>query len=155
MLLGVAAGAGTVFWWPTPPTKPPIRVDEHDVELILFDVSAPGPGSVADPLRVDGALLLSGAVASTVASIETSNDSLDIRAPALPATVSSTDRFQAVTLRITVRDCEKALRWEPTDRPFTIAWRDEFGQTHVDRAGDFSAATGDALRGYIADVCGE
>jgi hypothetical protein len=157
-VLGVAAGAGTVLWWQAEPTPAPFRADEHDVELVLFEAVPPatlpgGTGSEAGPLHLDGALLLSGAVASTVSRIEATNPSLDVWAPALPLTVSRTDRFRAVSLRIGVQDCETATRWEPADRPFTITWRDEFDRLHTDRAGDFGRSTATSLIRYIDAVC--
>lgn len=157
-MLGVAAGAGTVLWWQAEPAPTPFRADEHAVELILFEAVPPrsepgGTGSEAGPLRIDGAVLLSGTVASTVSRIETTAPSLDVLAPTLPVTVSPTDRFRSVELRISVRDCETATRWTPTDRPFTIAWRDEFDRMHTDRAGDFGRSTASSLVRYIGAVC--
>jgi hypothetical protein len=157
-VLGVAAGGGAVRWWQDRPEPPPLRVDEHDVELVLFEAVPPRPRPVGrdgdvSPLRVDGALLLSGAVTSTVLGIDTLDDSLGVRAPALPVTVSPTGRFQSVSLRIVVRDCSAATRWTPDDRPFTINWRDEYGQVHTDRAGDFGRATAVSLLSYVDAVC--
>jgi hypothetical protein len=160
-VVGVAAGAGTVLWWqaePTPPTSPRFRADEHAVELVLFEAvphrTKPlGSGSETS-LHIDGALLLSGEVTSTVVSIEHLGQSLDVRAPRLPLTVSRSDRFRSISLRVSVRDCERAIRWEqPGDRPFIIKWRDEFGRTHTDRAGDFGRSTGSSLIRYIDAVC--
>jgi hypothetical protein len=163
-LLGVAAGAGAVLWWqaqptpPTSPTPPRFRADEHAVELVLFEARPPeamprGPGSAAS-LHIDGALLLSGQVTSTVLSIEFLGQSLDVRAPRLPLTVSPSDRFQSIGLRVSVEDCERAIRWEqPGVRPFIITWRDEFDRTHTDRAGDFGRSTGDSLIRYMHAVC--
>jgi len=155
LVLGVVAGAGTVLWWQLEPAPTPFRADEHDVELILFEAvrNPGGTGSEAGPLRIDGALLLSGTVASTVSRIETTAPSLDVRAPTLPVTVSPTDRFRSVELWISVRDCETATSWAPTDRPFTIAWRDEFDMAHTDRAGDFDRTIANALLRYIDEVC--
>ena len=158
-VLGVALGAGTVLSWqdePTTPTPPRVRADEHAVELVLFEaVPSPGPaGARAGPLHIDGALLLSGQVTSTVLSIEFLGQSLDVRAPGLPLTVSPSDRFRSIGLRVSVEDCERAVRWErPGVRPFVITWRDEFDRTHTDRAGDFGRSTGESLIRYMHAVC--
>lgn len=106
------------------------------------------------PLQVDGAFLLSGTVTSTVLSINNPDDSLDVRTPALPVTVSPTARFQAVSLRIVVRDCKVANRWTPAGRPFSITWRDEYGKEHMDSAGDFDRSMADSLVRYVDAVCG-
>jgi hypothetical protein len=68
-------------------------------------------------------------------------------------TVSPSDRFQSVDLRIVVRDCEAAARWTAGDRPFTIRWRDEYGEAHLDRAGDFDRSTAISLTRHIDAVC--
>jgi hypothetical protein len=157
-VVGVAAGGGAVLWWqaePEPP--PPSRPDEHAVELILFEAepSRTHPGgaeSETSPLQVDGAVLLSGLVTSTVLGIGL-GDGLDVRAPGLPATVSPTDRFQSVNLMILVRDCKVATQWTPGDRPFTIRWRDDFGRAHLDRAGDFGTTMANSLIRYIDGAC--
>lgn len=156
-VLGVAAGAGAVLWWQARPAPSPFRPDEHAVELMLFEAVPPrthptGWETDNSPLHVNGALLLSGAVTSTVLGID-SPDSLDVRAPALPLTVSPTGRYQSVTLQINVRDCEAALRWTPGDRPFTITWRDEYGRVHEDRAGDFDRSMAVSLVRYIDAMC--
>ena len=156
-VLGVAAGAGAVLWWQARPAPSPFRPDEHAVELMLFEAVPPrthptGWETDNSPLHVNGALLLSGAVTSTVLGID-SPDSLDVRAPALPLTVSPTGRYQSVTLQIIVRDCEAALRWTPGDRPFTITWRDEYGRVHEDRAGDFDRSIAVSLVRYIDAMC--
>jgi len=158
LVLGVAAGASTVLWWQAEPAPTPFRADQHDVELVLFEAVPPatlpgGKGSEAGPLQIDGALLLSGTVASTVSRIEATNPSLDVSARTLPVTVSPTDRFRSVELWISVRDCERATGWEPADRPFTITWRDEFDRMHTDRAGDFGRSTATSLLRYIDAVC--
>jgi hypothetical protein len=161
-LVGVVAGAGAVLWWqaqptpPTSPTPPRVRADEHAVELVLFKaVPKPGPtGEGAGPLHIDGALLLSGQIASTVLSIEFLGESLDVRAPRLPLTVSPSDRFRSIRLRVSVGDCERAIRWDqPGVRPFIITWRDAFDRTHTDRAGDFGKSTGDSMIRYMHAVC--
>jgi len=158
-VVGVAAGGGAVLWWqaqPEPP--PPSRADEHAVELILFEAEPARthpnrPESDVSPLQVDSALLLSGLVTSTVVGIGTPGHGLDVRTPALPATVSPTDRFQSVNLTILVRDCQAATRWTPGDRPFTIRWRDEYGRAHLDRAGDFGSSMANSLIRYIDGAC--
>ena len=158
LLLGAAIGAGSVLWWPQGPGPTPILADEHAVELVLFDATPtrmpPGRwNSGFAPLRVDGAILLTGALASTVSRIGALDDSLEIRAPALPVTVSPTARYESVTLQIFVRDCEAASAWTPGDRPFAITWRDEHGREHLDRAGDFDRSLGDSLTRHIDAVC--
>jgi hypothetical protein len=158
-VLGVAAGGGAVLWWQARPAPPPFRADEHAVELVLFEAVPPrthrsGWESESSPLHVDSAFLLSGAVTSTVITISNPDHSLDVRAPALPVTVSPTARFQSVTLKIIVRDCKAATRWTPVNRPFTITWRDEYGQGHLDRVGDFDRAMASSLIRYIDAVCG-
>jgi hypothetical protein len=107
----------------------------------------------AGPLRIDGAVLLSGLVTSTVLAISTPGDSLVVRAQALPVTVSPSDRFQSISLDIFVRDCKAASRWRPVDRPFGIAWRDAYGRAHQDRAGDFDESIADQLTSYIEAAC--
>ncbi|MET1058230.1 MAG: hypothetical protein ABWX84_01445 [Nocardioides sp.] len=158
LVLGLAAGAAAVLWWEARPEPPPFRADEHAVELMLFDAVPPRPDSDAQtnevsPLRVDGAVLLSGGVTSTVVQIGAPHHSLDVTAPALPVTVSPTARYQSVQLRMTVLDCASAVRWAPGDRPFTIRWRDEYGKAHTDRAGDFDRSTASSLTRYIDAVC--
>jgi hypothetical protein len=128
------------------------------VELVLFEAVPPRARSSGsedvDPLQVDGALLLSGVVTSTVLRIGTPGQSLDVRSRALPVTVSSTGRFQPVDLEIVVRDCRAASRWTPgVERPFTLAWRDEDGRMHLDRAGDFDRSLAVSLVRYIASSC--
>lgn len=150
--------------WQAPPASPrpappPFHVDEHAVELMLFEVVPPrthpsGWESDNSPLQVDSGLLLSGAATSTVLGVDTPGRSLDVRAPALPVTVSPTSRFQWVNLKIIVRDCKAATRWTPVDRPFTITWRDEDGKMHLDRAGDFDRSMASSLNRYIDAMCG-
>ena len=157
-VVGIAAGAGAVLWWQAQPEPSPSRVDEHDVELILFEAEPPrghpgGRESEINPLQVDSAVFLSGLVTSTVLGIGTPGHGLDVRAPALPATVSPTDRFQSVNLTILVRDCRAATQWTPGDRPFTIRWRDEHGKAHFDRAGDFGTSMANSLIRYIDGAC--
>lgn len=163
-VLGVAAGGGAVLGWPAPPAPPrpappPFHVDEHAVELMLFEPVPPRTHpsrweSDNSPLQVDSGLLLSGAATSTVLGVDTPGRSLEVRAPALPMTVSPTSRFQWVNLKIIVRDCKAATRWTPVDRPFTITWRDEDGKVHLDRAGDFDRSMTSSLNRYIDAVCG-
>jgi hypothetical protein len=77
-----------------------------------------------------------------------------VRVPALPVTVSPTARYQSVELRLVVRDCRAASRWAlDVDRPFTIAWRDEDGRVHLDRAGDFDRSLAIPLLRYIDSSC--
>lgn len=158
-MLGVAAGGSVVLWWQARPASPSLRADEHAVELLLFEAVSPrthpsGWESEDSPLQVHSAFLLSGAVTSTVLTISNPDHSLDVRAPALPVTVSPTARFQSVNLEIIVRDCEAASRWTPVDRPFTITWRDESGREHLDRAGDFDGSMTRSMIRYIDGVCG-
>lgn len=155
--LGVAA-CGAVMWWQARPSPPPVRVDEHAVELVLFEAATPpaDPGereSDPGPLQVDGALLLSGRVTSTVVEIGAVTRSLQVRVPELPATVSPTRRYHAVTLAIIVGDCEAATRWVPGDRPFTVRWRDDDGEMHLDKAGDFDRSMAVSLVRHIDAVC--
>jgi hypothetical protein len=158
-IVGVAAGAGGLWWWRAQPTAPAFRGDEHAVELVLFEAVPPrarssGSEARVDPLQVEGALLLSGVVTSTVLRIGTPGQSLNVRSRALPVTVSSTGRFQPVDLEIIVRDCRAASRWTPgVERPFTLAWRDEDGRMHLDRAGDFDRSLAVSLVRYIASSC--
>lgn len=158
--LGVATGVAAVLGWPAPPRTalPPPHVHEHDVELVLFDVVPPrkhpnGRESGDRPLRVDGAVFLSGAVTSTVLGVDSLQNSLGVRATPLPATVSPTARLRSVQLEIGVRDCTTASRWTPFDRPFTITWRDEDGERHLDRAGDLDRPIARSLLHYIDAVC--
>ena len=158
LVLGLAAGAGAVLWWQARPEPPPFRADEHAVELVLFDALRPHTLSNSQrtefsPLHLEGALLLSGGVTSTVLEIGAPHPSLKVRVPALPVTVSSTARLRSLQLRMTVRDCKTASPWTPGDRPFTIKWRDEYGQVHMDRAGDFGRSTAISLARYVDAVC--
>ena len=137
-----------MLWWQDRPEPEPVRVDEHAVELVLFDVV-----SGSSPLQVGGALLLSGGVTSTVVEIGALERSLEVRTRDLPVTVSATDRFRSVTLGIIVRDCEAATRWVPGERPFTVRWRDEFGEVHLDRAGDFDRSMARSLVRYVDAAC--
>lgn len=158
-VLGVAVGGGAgLWWWQSRPASPPARVDEHKVEPVLFEALPPqspvGRGSEIIALHVEGAVLLSGVVTSTVLTVGALHG-LDVRAPALPAKVSPTSRFHAVTLEIVVRDCAAATRWAPDDRPFTISWQDEYGKVHLDRAGDFDSSMSDLLTQYVDAACGK
>jgi hypothetical protein len=161
LLLGVAIGGGAALWQQGRPSPRPafsVRVDEHAVELILLGAVGPrthrsGPGSEINSLQVESAVLLSGLVTSTVLKIDSAGPALDVRAPALPVTVRPTARFWLLDLQVIVRDCKAATRWTPEDRPFTIAWRDEHGRKHLDRAGDFDRAMATALIRYINAVC--
>jgi len=157
-VLGVATG-GATMWWQEAPAPTPFRADEHAVELLLLEAVLPRtlPSrslSKNSPLQVDSAFFLSGAVTSTVSTISNADHSLDVRAPALPVTVSPTARFQPVQLKIIVRDCKAATRWAPVDRPFTITWLDEYGKRHLDRAGDFDKSMAGSLIQYIHALCG-
>jgi hypothetical protein len=159
-VLGVAAGGGAVLWSTDRTSPSPFRPDEHAVELMLFKAEPPraearGRGLEFSPLHVAGAVLLSGAITSTVLRIHPPDPSLEVRAPALPVTISPTARLQLVNLRIIVRDCKAATRWAPDDRAFTITWRDEFGREHVDRAGDFEKSMAISLVRYVDAVCDE
>jgi hypothetical protein len=156
-LLGLVAGGGADLWRQAGPAPPAFRLDEHDVELVLIEAEAPRVhperrGLGVSPQEVDGALLLSGGLTSTVFEIGALDRSLEIRAPSLPATVSPTSRLQPVSFEIIVRDCKAASRWEPGDRPFTIRWRDKYG-AHLDRAGDFGRPMANSLIRYIDAVC--
>jgi hypothetical protein len=158
-LLGVAAGGGAVLGWQARTAPPPFRVDEHAVELILFQAVAPrtppgGSESENSPVQVESGLLLSGAITSTVLTINNPDHGLDIRAPALPVTVSPSARFESFTLEIMVQDCKAATAWTPVDRPFTITWRDEYGMRHLDRVGDFDRSMASSLIRYIDAMCG-
>lgn len=157
-VLGVAVGVGAVVTRQKPPEPAPFRVDEHAVELVLFQAvptgSDPSGREVpVGPLHVDSGLLLSGLVTSTISAITMSAGGLDVRVPALPVTVSPTGRFQEVAVKVIVRDCGDAMRWTPIDRPFAITWRDEYGREHNDRAGDFGPAVATSLARYILSVC--
>ena len=154
-VLGVAAGVGALVWRQAGPEPRPPRVDEHDVELVLFRALPTGgrPSERARPLTIEGAILLSGLVTSTIVSITASGDGLGVRVSALPVTVSPTARLREVALQLTVRDCKAAARWAPSDRPFTISWRDELGQEHLDRAGDLGRSVSGSITRYIQAVC--
>lgn len=165
-VLGAVIGAGAMLWRQAPPppsdsgerTEQPRRLDEHAVELLLLAPAASrtdpsGTGSAAG-LQVHGAFLLSGAVTSTVLSIDSAHRGLDVRVRDLPVTVSPTARFQLVRLQLSFRDCRAATRWAPVDRPFTISWRDELGREHVDMAGDLDRSTAASLVRAIDAGCG-
>ncbi len=157
--LGVAAGGGAVLSWQEQPAPPPaFRADEHGVEVVLFEAVPPrrhpnGRQSEVSPLHVDSAIVLSEGLPSTITGIGALDRSLDVRVPALPLTVSPTSRFRSVKLKIRVRDCEAATRWTPRERPFTITWRDQYGEAHLDRAGDFGSSVASSLVRYINSVC--
>lgn len=162
LALGVAIGAGAVVGWQDPhrPAPPEFHADEHAVELLLFEVAplrtrSGGSESEDGRLEVDSAVVLSGAVTSTVLGVQILDRSLDVRIPALPVTISPTARFQSVQLEIIIRDCTAATRWTPDDRPFTITWRDEHGKSHLDRAGDFDRSMARSLTRHIDAVCGK
>lgn len=157
-VVGLAAGGGAVLWSQAQPAPRHVGLDEHAVELLLFQAVPPrtypnGRESDTGALQVEGAVLLSGSVTSTVVWIGILDGSLDVRAPDLPVTVSPTGRLQSVNLRILVRDCKSATRWTPGDRPFSVRWRDEFGRAHLDRAGDHGKAVANSLISYIDAVC--
>jgi len=166
-VLGVVAGGGAMLWWQSQPAAPPSEeradqqprwFDEHAVELILLEPAAPrtppsGSKSEASLLHVHSAFLLSGAMTATVLSIDSPDQRLDVRVPALPVTVSPTARYQLVDLELIFRDCKAATRWAPVDRPFTISWQDEFGREHVDTAGDLDRSTAASLIRYIDAGC--
>ncbi len=148
-VLGVATGGGAALWQQARPSPHPVhslRVDEHAVELILFEAERPrtsssGHGSVIRWLQVESAVLLSGLVTPTVLKIDHPGLAFDVRAPALPVTVRPATRLRSLDLKVIVRDCRAASQWTPGDRPFTITWRDEHGRTHLDMAGDFDTST--------------
>ncbi|WP_028660816.1 hypothetical protein [Nocardioides insulae] len=142
---------------PDSATPAPLRVDEHSVELILTRTANPRPGQgeevVPVGLHLDGVVLLSGSVRSTVLWIDAPGGGLEVVTAGLPLTVDTSSRLSPVSLSVAVRDCAAALRWEPADRPFTIAWRDEYDGEHVDRAGDFDQSVGEALERFITASC--
>ena len=159
LALGVAAGASAVHRWGAEPAPSAFSVDEHDVELLLFEATPArnprrGQGTDAGPLRVHAAIFLSGAQTSTVTTINNPGGGLDVRAVGLPVEVSSDARFRSIDLAISVRDCAAATGWTPVDRPFRIAWRDDDGREHVDRGGDFDRTFARALVDYIDLACG-
>lgn len=124
------------------------------LEVVPPRTQPSGSGAEDSSLRVDSALFLAGAVTSTVLGVDNLDRGLDVRAPALPVTVSPTARFRSVDLEIIVRDCRAATRWTPVDRPFTITWRDEEGKRHLDRAGDFDRPMARSLIHHIRAMCG-
>ena len=147
-----------MVWRQAGPEPAPLRTDEHAVELVLFR-EAPARGRPSgreppdSPLRVDSALLLSGLTTSTIVAMTALGSGLEVRVPALPVTVSPTDRLHEIALEVVVRDCKAALRWIPGDRPFVITWRDEYGRVHMDRAGDFGLSTAASFSRYIDAAC--
>ncbi|WP_133241229.1 hypothetical protein [Nocardioides gansuensis] len=156
LVLGAAAGAGAVLWSQDQPERAPFRGDEHAVELMLLDVApgrTPEGSASASTLEIEAGLLLSGVVTSTVVGIDPPRGGLEVRAPALPVTVSPRARYQSIELELVIDDCEAATGWTPGDRSFTITWRDEHGRVHLDRAGDFDPATGRALARHVHALC--
>lgn len=159
-VLGVAAGVSAVVWRQAGPEPSPSRTDEHAVELVLFK-ALPTGSRLSDrylPTRhlyIDGAILLSGLVTSTIVSITASGNGLHVRVPALPVTVSPTARLREVVLQITVRECKAAASWTRRQRPFVVSWRDEYGQDHLDRAGDSGPSLTKSITRYIDAVCGK
>ncbi|UPK75598.1 hypothetical protein MU582_02870 [Nocardioidaceae bacterium SCSIO 66511] len=160
LILGAAAGVGAVLWLEDEP-KPDAHVPhEHAVELVLLGQSASRVTQTAEPpirgvVAVDAAVLLSGAVTSTVTDIKNLDRRLAVRAEGLPLTVSPADRFQLVDLEVKVRDCTAASNDESLDLPFTIAWRDEYGREHTDSAGDMNGAIRRELTGFIDQACAD
>jgi hypothetical protein len=153
LVLGVVVGAGVTVWRQSEPEPATFRPDEHAVELVLFQ-ELPSHSSERS-LHVDGALLLAGLVTSTVVAISASGSGLGVRISSLPVTVSPTRRFQEVALAVVVRDCKAAMAWTPRARPFVIAWRDEYGREHMDRAGDFGPSMAESLTRHIDAACDE
>lgn len=156
LVVGVVAGALAVLGWQqdersTPAPARAARGDEHDVELLLYEVVPAGRGRA---LRVHGGLLQSGGATSTVVSMGSLDGGLEILAPRLPVTVSPTARYRTVTLTFLVGDCRTATGWTPGERPFTLTWRDEYGDTHLDRGGDFDPSVGTAIVRYVDAACG-
>lgn len=157
-LLCAGAGGSAGLWWQSRSAPQAPSADEHDVELVLFQAVRPWadprrPESASSPLHLDAALLLSGGPTSTVVGIGALDRSLDVRARDLPVTISPTDRFQSVGLELVVRDCKGATRWAPSDRPFTVRWRDPSGTSHLDRGGDFDRSMVVSLMRYIDAAC--
>lgn len=160
-----AGGAGALIVGlpaPSPPTQNPSgesgSFDEHDVELILFQASRARPrggrsASRGRAVHLESAVFLSGGLTSTLLTIEALEPSLDIRASALPVTISPSNRYQLIVLEIIVRDCAAATQWTPSDRPFFITWRDELEKEHLDRAGEFNRTTATSLTRQVETTC--
>lgn len=159
LVLGAAVGAVATRTTQEDPARAPgvpVRAHEHDVELVLFGAVRPGRaghGGASRPLRLRAAVLLSGNQPSEVLAIDSLDGSLVVRASGLPVTVSTGDRFHALTLAVVPRDCAAARRWPPDSRPFAVTWRDEGGLEHTDRGGDHSASTARAVRRHLEAAC--
>jgi hypothetical protein len=165
-MLGVIGG-GAATWWldgssprdaraPSPPAAA-----GTEVRLVLSGVVAPtqpigrdGTGG-NDPLMIDGVLLHSrGPGSATITRIHRSSTSLAIRVPALPVTLSVNHSFERIRLKITARDCGLASEWTPSSQPFTLTWRDDHGDVHMDTGGDHDASMELEVMRYFDVVCG-
>ena len=107
------------------------------------------------PLRIDGALLHGrGTGTATVTRIHRPGKSLAIRVPALPVRLSVNHSFERIRLQILPRDCGLATQWTPSAQPFTLTWKDDHGDVHVDIGGDHDASMELTLIRYLDAVCG-
>lgn len=162
---GVISGGGAVWWNDRPPKEvgapsPPAATAGTEVRLVLSGVVASRPsdrsGTVgAAPLRVDGVLLHgSGSGSATVTRIHRPGNSLAIRVPALPVRLAVEHSSERIRLQILPRDCELATQWTPSAQPFTLTWKDDHGDVHVDVGGDYDPSMALALIRYRDAVCG-
>lgn len=133
-----------------------------EVRLVLSGVVAPtrphdrNGAAGAAPLRIDGVLLHGrGTGSATVTKIHRPGKSLAIRVPALPVRLSVNRSFERIRLQIFPRDCGRATEWTPSAQPFTLTWRDDDGDVHVDIGGDHDASMEVILIRYLDAVCRE
>jgi hypothetical protein len=61
--------------------------------------------------------------------------------------------FERVRLKITARDCGLAAEWTPSAQPFTLTWRDDHGDIHMDTGGDHDASMELELVRYFDVTC--
>lgn len=163
LLVGVLIGGGATWWWGERPPEEPRSSSAAvgtSVGLVLSGV-APRTrpnGRVAPvgagPLWIDGVLLRSpGSGAVTVTRIHRPGESITIRVPELPVTLSDGQTFEQVRLSITPRDCVLATQWTPSAQPFTLTWQDADGDVHEDLAGEHDGALQLSLIRHMNAAC--
>ena len=166
--LGVLSGSGAVWWWndrppeEPPAPSPPAAATSTEVRLVLGGRVIPprpnarlGTGGAA-PLRIDGVLLHGrGPGSATVTRIHRPGNSFAIRVPALPVRLSVNHSFERIRLQISPRDCRLATQWTPSAQPFTLTWKDDDGDVHVDIGGDHDASLEVILIRYLDAVCSD
>jgi hypothetical protein len=164
LAVGVISGGAGTWWWldPSPDevrtASPPAAV-AGGVRLVLTGVVARPPAdrtsdSRPAPLLVD-AVLVHGRTRgrATVTRIHRPGASLAIRAPALPVRLSVNNSSERIRLELRPRDCELAVRWTPSSRPFTVTWTDDRGDVHEDLGGDHEPPMELRMIRYLEAAC--